>query len=100
MGKTKTFYKQLVVEEFDDYYYKKLRKSMPAKIKNGEIEWIYSYGDKLIARGNKDVFDAVKNIIQTKNCDNVYIDNEKMYERCLELYEKYKNKKFWFCWFK
>ena len=99
MSEQKTIYKTVIIEEFDKYYYKKLKKSIPEKIKKGEIEWIYSYGDKLISRGNKSVFEAVKNIVETKECDNLYIESEKMYERCKELYEKYKNKKMWFDWF-
>ena len=70
---------------------------MPQKIKNGEIEWIYSYGDKLIARGNKAVFKVVERLVETKKCDNQYIASELLYEKCKELYEKYKHKKLWFC---
>ena len=90
----KTLYKEVMIEEFDNYYYEKLEKSLPTKIKNGEIEWIYSYGDKLIASGDKSVFDVVKNLVETKNCDNIYIDSEKLYAKCQELYAKYKHKKF------
>ena len=103
MFEVKTLYKQVAIEEFDDQYYKKLKKSLPEKIKNGEIEWLYAYGDKLIASGYKSVFDVVKNIVKTKSYDNTYskyIEVEAMYARCCELYEKYKNKKFWFSWFK
>ena len=99
MFENKTLYKDVIINEFDDYYYKKLKKSLPAKIASGEVEWIYSYGDKLIARGSKLVFDAVKKIVETKNCENSYIDSELLYSKCQELYEKYKNKKFWFRWF-
>lgn len=95
-----TIYKQVIIEQFDSYYYKKLKKSMPEKIKKGEIEWIYSYGDKLIARGNKSVFEAVKKIVNTKQCENSYIESELLYAKCQELYEKYKKKKFWFSLFK
>lgn len=100
MLRTKTIFKLTIIDEFDSFYYKKLKKSMPEKIANGEIEWIYAYGDKLIARGNKSVFEAVKNIVETKRCENPFIEQEKMYKRCEELYNKYKNKKFWFTWFK
>ena len=100
MAQEKTIYKTVIVEEFDKYYYKKLRKSMPEKIKNGEIEYIYAYGDKLISRGNKIVFDAVKHMVETKEADNPYIESEVLYTKSCELYEKYKNKKFWFSWFK
>ena len=100
MAEEKTIYKTVIVKEFDKFYYKKLRKSMPEKINNGEIEWIYAYGDKLIARGNKSVFDVVKRIVETKEATNPYIKSEVLYKKCCELYEKYKNKKFWFSLFK
>lgn len=100
MAEEKTIYKTVIVKEFDKFYYKKLRKSMPEKIKNGEIEYIYAYGDKLIARGNKAVFESVKRIVETKETDNPYIESEVLYAKCCELYEKYKNKKLWFSWFK
>ena len=99
MAETKTLFKDAIIMEFDSYYYKNLKKSIPAKIKRGEVEWIYSYGDKLIAGGNKSVFDAVKNIVETKSCDNPYIESDVLYAKCQELYDKYKNKKFWFRWF-
>ena len=97
MTEKNNIYKTVIVKEFDNYYYKKLKKSMPEKIKNGEIEWIYSYGDKLISRGNKSVFEEVKRIVETKKCDNPYVASELLYEKCKELYKKYKNKKFLFC---
>lgn len=95
-----SIFKEVIVKEFDNYYYKKLRKSISHKIAKGEIEWIYSYGEKLIARGNKSVFEVVKNIVETKNCDNPYIDSDEMYKKCQELYDKYKNKKLWFSCFR
>lgn len=95
-----TIHRTLVIKEFDDYYYRQLKKSLPDKIANGEVEWIYSYGDRLIAGGNKSVFKEIKKIVETKNCENSYIDSELLYSKCQELYEKYKNKKFWFRWFK
>lgn len=94
-----TIHKTLIIKEFDDYYYKQLNKTLPQKIKNGEIEWIFSYGDKLISKGSKPVFNAVKKIVETKNCENSYIDSKILYSKCQELYEKYKNRKFWFSWF-
>jgi hypothetical protein len=99
---SKTIYKDVIVTEFDDYYYKKLKKSLPEKIKNGEVEWIYAYGDKLIARGNKSVFNVVKKIIEAKNCENSYIDSEVLYTKCQELYEKYtinEKREEWYCSF-
>ena len=96
----KTLYKSAIINEFDSFYYKKLKRSIPEKISKGEIEWIYSYGDKLMARGYKSVFRAVEKIIETKNCDNPYMESEVLYHRCQELYDKYKSKTFWFYWFK
>lgn len=100
MLKNNTIYKTAIVNEFSKYYYKKLKKSLPDKIVNGEVEWIYSYGDKLIASGNKSVFNVVKQIVETKNCENSYIETEILYLKCQELYKKYKHKIFWFSWFK
>lgn len=87
-----SIYKKVAVEEFDKFYYRKLKKTLPEKIKNGEIEWIYSYGDKLIASGYKSVYDVVKTIVETKGIDNMYnkyIETDVLYEKCRELYEKY-----------
>ena len=99
MFDTTNVFKLSIVESFDKYYYKKLRRSLPGKITSGEIEWIYSYGDKLIARGHKAVFEVVKQIVESKNCDNNYIEPNALYAKCKELYDKYKNKIFWFRWF-
>lgn len=96
----KELYKQVIIEEFDTYYYKKLKKSMSSKIKSDKFEWIYSYGDKLIAGGRKSVFNVVKTIVEPKSCDNPYIASDEFYAKCQYLYEKYKNKKPWFSWFK
>ena len=93
-------FKKVIIENYDSYYYKKLRKSIPEKIAKGEIEWIYSYGDKLMARGYKSVFEAVKNILETKNCENPYVNPELLYLKCHDLYAKYKRKRFWPFWFK
>ena len=86
-----SIYKTVIIENFDKLYYKKLRRSLPQKIENGEIEWIYSYGEKLVKRGNITVLKKIRGIVKTKECDNPYISPEALYKRCIEL----KNKFWW-----
>ena len=89
-SKNTTLFKSYAVNNYVRDYYKKLKKTLPKKIKNGEIEWIYSYGEKLIKRGKWSVLRKVREIIRTKECENDYIDSELLYERCVQI-----SKKFW-----
>ena len=89
MTKNKTIYKDVIVSEFDDYYYEKLKKSLPDKIANGEIEWIYSYGEKLIRDGEISVLKKVRELVQSKNCENDYIPSHLLYKKCLSLKLKF-----------
>lgn len=85
----KTLYKSFVVENYYDDYYENLKKSLPKKIHNGEIEWIYSYGDKLIKSGEISVLQKVMEIVKTKECDNPYIKSDLLYKKCVELKRKF-----------
>lgn len=84
-----TVFKSYAVENYVDDYFKKLKKSLPKKIKNGEIEWIYSYGEKLIKRGRRSVLKKVRELVLTKECENPYIEAELLYEKCVSLKRKY-----------
>lgn len=84
-----TVFKSYAVENYVDDYFKKLKKSLPKKIKNGENEWIYSYGEKLIKRGRRSVLKKVRELVLTKECENPYIEPDLLYEKCVNLKRKY-----------
>jgi hypothetical protein len=85
----KILLKKCIVKKYDRYYYKKLKKFMARKIKEGEVEWIYAYGDKLIKAGKLGVLRKINEIVETKECDNTYISPEDLYKKCLQLKKKY-----------
>ena len=82
-------YKSFVIENYYDDYYKKLKGSLPARIKNGEIEWIYSYGEKLISDGNHCVLQKVREIVRNKTFDNPYISPDMLSRKCKKIIDKY-----------
>ena len=89
MIETKTLYKSFVIENYYDDYYEKLKDSLPERIKNGEIEWIYSYGEKLISDGNRCVLLKVREIVRNKNFDNPYISPDMLSRKCKKIIDKY-----------
>ena len=86
---SKTLYKSFIIENYDSEYYKNLKKTLPQKIENGEIEWIYSYGEKLIKHGKRKVLKKVREIAKNKRCDNPYINSELLYAKCIHLKRKF-----------
>lgn len=86
----RTLFKTYAVGNYVHDYYKKLKKSLPRKIENGEIEWIYSYGEKLIKVGQRTVLKKVRELAKTGECENDFIDSDLLYERCVQI-----SKKFW-----
>ena len=90
INREKLLVKDFAVKNYVYEYYKKLKKSLPKKITNGEIEWIYSYGDKLLKSGRWSIMRKINEIAETTESDNLYIDPYLLYDKCRELQDKYK----------
>lgn len=89
MVETKTLFKSFVIENYYDDYYERLKKSLPQRIENGEIEWIYSYGEKLISDGQHSVLVKVREIMRNNKFDNSYIPPNMLSRKCKKIIEEY-----------
>ena len=88
-GINKTLEKAMLVENFDDYDYPKIKEYVLKKIISGEHEWLYSYGDALLSEGQYEILDIVKNLNTLEQCKNDFIKAELLYEKRNELLQKY-----------
>lgn len=85
----KTLEKSMLVDEFNEYNYDNIKEYITEKIYEGEIEWLYSYGDALLSEEQYEILDVVKNINTLEQCKNDFIEAELLYEKRNELLQKY-----------
>lgn len=85
----KTFEKVMLLNEFDDYDYSIIKEYVLEKIIGGEFEWLYSYGDALLSEGQDEILKILKNLNDTEQCSNDFIEEDLIFKKCQELLQKY-----------
>lgn len=81
--------KSMLVKNFDDYNYPKIKNYVLKKLSDGEVEWLYSYGGQLLSEGHYEILEEIKNITAVEQCENDFIEANLVYEKSREFLQKY-----------